>query len=994
MKRIVVWMITFILIFSGLKVSEAEMFVDSQNPVTECEEQTESDGEDELAADCEEQSDSEGEDEPTTENEAQESNKEEDVATEGEGQPEAETEEVPATEGEGHPELETEEKPAAECEERMTSTGEEEPAADCEEQPEPETEEKPVAECMAPTEADSEEVLAPDCEEENEQELEIDCEKYPALDSEGNVVIESDEHLEIDSEEEPTTDGEELTVVDEEEEPATSGEESAELDDQENLAPKCKRDVSNRSIGIPLDQVGKIGDIDFLELGLDTPGELDGFTQMTTNKGLKFSTREDNERTNYLYFGNVRNSRSVSSLEKEGSYVSDVPGEPKDDWSRPLPTMDTTLSSLGDKEHIQAQNFGIVTALAQNPNDKNGVVTYFYKEGIATAFNYPGNGLVIAQGYSIDGKAEFQSGDMPLLKLYKNEKTNELVAYAAVLTQNSMFKLLDGYVKIKMSPVKGIKGRINVNMKYLKLSSKYSYTNIGYSVHMDIAGRHDKSKMFSLGNHEGIYFYEKGMKDNLDYVLSFFRNGYENSPAEFKGKGYDPIGKPFDPNFYYAKLNSPGTREDPGEGNEYPAFMYHPGWALRWMPKKQGAGEIREENLQIAVTNQPDVAPEIHLDNDGEYTDNGYRVTGTWKDKDSNSVSLYYKVDGGELTKIGDYENTKLNTDVSWAYTIPIDKVEKGLDHDITVYIIDEDGQQSDIEINIRPALTIIEQVFNEDGTEIKDIPPGETLRYEILVDAGYISDDTGTYGEVITITQKYDTHLEEPTNLKVIDENGQEIDKATATYTASPNEIIVKLPTDLPRSTKVKVTYNAKVNEEAAEGESVIGQVTVSVKYSTGDAVNQTSNEVKVVIIGVLKFNSAPQVIGFGEKLTISSRDQTYPLIKVDTPLTVKDNRPLSRNPSWTMTAELERPLTKEGTDSTLDGLYYHYGRNVSHLTKDASVQIYKKDTTNREVVNISDTWKSDGDGLYLEVKAGTAKAGIYEGTIKWVLQDVQPNE
>jgi len=93
-------------------------------------------------------------------------------------------------------------------------------------------------------------------------------------------------------------------------------------------------------------------------------------------------------------------------------------------------------------------------------------------------------------------------------------------------------------------------------------------------------------------------------------------------------------------------------------------------------------------------------------------------------------------------------------------------------------------------------------------------------------------------------------------------------------------------------------------------------------------------------------------------------------------------------------MTAKLVQPLTGEKTGSTLESLYYRYDGNVSILTENASVPIYKKKTTNREVVDISNRWNPDGDGLCLEVLAGTAKADAYKGSISWVLQDVPMNE
>ncbi|WP_197229955.1 hypothetical protein [Lysinibacillus sphaericus] len=965
---------------------------DPTEPEIECEEQLESDGEENLTTECKEQLESENGEDPITEGKEQpETENGEAPTTEDNEKPGSENGEGPTTEGEQKPETENGEDPTTEGEEQSESGGGEDLANACESQSESESEENLAAEGEEKLESDGEEDLAMDCEEEEEPEtdekLEVDCEEEFYIEEE--LVIEEEEQLGSNNEEEPIIEGEE----------------PRDLDSEENSALKCKKfSPKSYPLGPPVSSVGPIGEIDFSKLDEDDPNELERFTQMETNKGVEFPVRDKSGRSEYLYFGDLNNTRSVNSLEDEESYIAYG-----DDWSRPLPTMDTTLASVVDRhkdgiKYIQAENFVIATALDQNPDLPDGIVTYYYNKGIASDPSWEGNGLVIAHGNSEDDNARFQSGHMPILKLFKNEETHELIAYAAVIVYYPLsgYKV-DGYVKIKMKPVGDIKGRINVSMKYWKLNSTWPVTNFAYSVHMDIGGRHEKSRLFSLGNNEGFYFYEKGMGDGTSYALTFFRDGFANPPAKFKGVSDNPNYKPFTQagkdgiyynSPYYNRLNSPGYPENDIDANTMYKFEPHPGWSLRWEPKAQGYGEVIEANLEVAVTDRPDAAPVLQLDNDGEYTDNGYRITGTWKDKDSDTVGLYYMIDSSEPKKVGDYKNENLNTDAPWELIIQNNEWEEGLDHEISVYVVDEVDLESNIEtIKLRPKLEITEQVFDEsDKKDPTEVAPGETLKYEISVDTGYIADDEGTYGQ-FTISQKYDPHLEPPTDLKIIDGSGYEM--GTVEYDEGTNTIEAKPYPNLPRSTKVKVTFNAKVAEDATEGEFVIGQAIAKGTYSTGDEFNQTSNELKTLISGVLKFVSAPEVIGFGEKLTISPRTKTYHLSQFDERLAVKDSRALLRNPSWKMTAKLVKPLTGgENKDSILDGLYYHYGGTVSTLTEDASALVYEKETTTREEINISNTWTPKGDGLYLEVPAGTAKVGGYEGTIQWTLQNVPLNE
>ena len=1038
-------MLVILLVFSELNVSVAEMSVaDPTEPEIECEEQLVTDSEENQSTQCEEQSEpgseensaTEGEEQPESEsdgNSATEGEEQsepedgEDLTTEGEEQSEPEDGKDLTTEGEEQPESENEENLANACESQSESDSKENPEIDCEEQKEPYGKENPEIECEEgfyleeelaiegeeQLESNNEKELAAEgeghLEPNNEKELAAEGEKQLESNNEEKLAAEGEEQLESNNEKELAAEGEEQLESNNEKELATEGEKQLESNDEEELAaegekqlgsndeeelaakgekqqaPKCKRAIL-QSEGMLLRDVGKIGDINFVDLGLDSPNELDGFTQMETNKGLPFTVKGENEREYYMYFGDINNARSKDSLGVGDSYINRY----YDDWNRPLPDKNTTLESLVSKKYVHANVFQVMLALGTKNDDHSSIMTYFYNGGRPST-NPLGSGLVIAHGPHPDARPFFQSQAMPMLKLFKNETKQELIAYAAVINGN----YLDGYIKIKMSAVNK-KGRINVSMKYLKLSAKYKFTNFAYSAHMDIGHRHTDSRMYSLGNDRGFYFNEhwKGKEDSLNirdgrnYVLYFFRDGYANHPTQFRPNDNEPSNYPFSSEFFPA-MSSSGIKDI------VPYTMYnytwHPGWALRWDPDELKPGSIREANLEVAVTEKLDIAPEIQLDNNHGYTDDGYRISGTWKDKEGDFAYLYYEVDGGAPNKAKMLFSLYPGEDNDWEYTIPMDQVKKGLDHDITVYVVDDDELESpNRKIKIRPTLTITNQVLDKDGKELKEIAPGETLRYEISVKSGYISEDKGTYGQFFRIIQEQGTQIEQSTDLKIIDGTGQEIKEAT--YIESPNGIVVMLPTDLPRSTEVKVTYNAKVKEDAAEGEVVKAQATASGQYSTGDGVSQTSNKVEIPIIGVLKFNSAPQEIDFGGELKISPRNKTYRPIKVDTPLTVKDSRPLSSNPSWTMTAKLDKQLTTE-TGSRLEGLQYRYRGNVSPLTEDASVQIYQKETKNSEVVNISDTWETSEDGLYLEVRAGTAKADAYAGVIKWELQNVPPN-
>ncbi|MFJ8103850.1 hypothetical protein [Lysinibacillus sp. NPDC096212] len=756
---------------------------------------------------------------------------------------------------------------------------------------------------------------------------------------------------------------------------------------------------TNLHTRMKISEVGKIGEIDFSML--DSPNELDGFTQMKINQGLKYKTKDPNYRDYYMYFGDIDSEkRYVSSLWDLSSYYKH-----NDDWNRPLPTMDNTLQQVVDSRFlasermfIMAQNFQMITALENScAYCAYSIVSYNYEKGRASNI-LSGTGVTIAHGDSADDTAKYQSTVMPLLKLFKNETTQELIGYGAVLNG----EYVDGFIKIKMSSVSA-KGRVNVSMKYLKLSDQHAFTNIAYSVHMDIVGQHKQSKMYSLGNYKGVFFQESGttMADKKPFYLYFYRSGYANNPVALKASNF-PTERPFDQDgSYYATLDSPGT-PDSSFGGLMGAYQEHPGWAMRWEPERLDPYRIKEANVEIGITSKLDVMPIIELDNDGKYTDDGdYHISGIWSATDSEKIDLYYKIDssdkinGSDAKLIREYKNTNPGSVTNWAYTIPRDQVKKGVDHNISVYVLDEDKKQSNIEmIKLRPTLTVTEQVFDEGGKEAEVVAPGETLSYSISVNPRYISDDKGKYDQV-KITQTYNTNLEPlaDKDIKVIDEDGNKVGTATFNESKKIIEASLNADADLVRSKKIYVTYNATVKEDAITG-TITGQATVSGKYSTKEEFKGTSNEVRTEIAAVLKFDSAPKVIDFGEKLVISPRTKKYYPIKLDMPLAVKDTRTLSSK--WTVMAKLAKPLigTKPG-GARLDGLRYRYGKKDSYLTEDISAEIYTKETTDgRRTVDISNTWSEDGDGLYLEVPAGKARADAFEGTITWMLQDVPTNE
>jgi hypothetical protein len=157
-------------------------------------------------------------------------------------------------------------------------------------------------------------------------------------------------------------------------------------------------------------------------------------------------------------------------------------------------------------------------------------------------------------------------------------------------------------------------------------------------------------------------------------------------------------------------------------------------------------------------------------------------------------------------------------------------------------------------------------------------------------------------------------------------------------------------------------------------------------------DTSNNESGASNLVVIytSSLEFISAPNAISFGENIKISPFDRCYGVSALDVKLAVQDTR-LSKV-TWRVTATLEAAFYNADKDHTLENaLVYITGGNETVLTNVTAV-IYQCLSMNNDTVNISDTWNDDS-GLLLKVRAGTARVGTYEGTIKWTLEDVPVN-
>lgn len=729
-------------------------------------------------------------------------------------------------------------------------------------------------------------------------------------------------------------------------------------------------DPENYSGGINIQNV-KVEDLDFSALDSDV-NEKDGYTRMTMNDPIFFETKEKN-REYYNVFGAADNQRTVLSLRNKT--VSE-----RDALFRSLPTDNTAVSLIRRGVTTPAINNHVMASLMPSVSGSNALISYTFEKGLATYGGWEVNfGQTYSQQSGSGGGVTKGTTELPLLKLYKNEK-GDILAYGVAIKATGSTRRIVGLVRLKVSRI-GSKDKQSVSLKFQRLNegtdeeAAWKYTNIFYSVHMDIAGRHMLSKMYSLGDNKGLYFKESKLRDGFDYYLSFSTKGFANAPSALVAS--DIPGSTALNTGLFKSFDAPGT-PDPGKDILFP-FTKHPAWAIRWEPKIQNANEIREATIQLDVKSSPPTAPNLEIEENG-YEEDQYIIKGLWEDEDSDDVTLYYQLNDEAPQKVGDYENPDKGKRQPFTIKLPAEKVKKGLDHDIQVYVVDDDELTSKIEtIQLRPTMRIQESIMDNKGKEITQATPGETIFYRIGVFPGYIEQDKGTF-TAGTIIQAYSPFLEAPEDMKVVDQEGNEVGKAV--YDVNLKQIKVVLHEGISRNKPISVTYQAKVKNNTPRGSIVKTSSKVNAAYSTDQKVEALSEDTELLVAGELKFESVPENFSFGTQL-INTKTELFPLQEYEPALTIKDTRGDSNR--WKLNVSISQTITGQKTGQELHGLLYLKGKHKQEI----SAVPQTIETGEEGLAKISQEWNEKDNGFFLEVPPGVAKSDRYQGEIQWELQD-----
>ncbi|MBC1944799.1 hypothetical protein HCA00_03460 [Listeria booriae] len=142
-------------------------------------------------------------------------------------------------------------------------------------------------------------------------------------------------------------------------------------------------------------------------------------------------------------------------------------------------------------------------------------------------------------------------------------------------------------------------------------------------------------------------------------------------------------------------------------------------------------------------------APKIKLTQSGEIIsvkqEESFQLKGTWSDRDSQSVSIYYQIDDNEpVLALSEQPNPMLGEENNFSIPIETDLIDSG-EHEIKVYAIDDDGAKSNIDKLTLRILGILKLTsLPEYNFGLYDIPSTNKLVFPVTPPKIELSDTRG----------------------------------------------------------------------------------------------------------------------------------------------------------------------------------------------------------------------------------------------------------
>lgn len=274
-------------------------------------------------------------------------------------------------------------------------------------------------------------------------------------------------------------------------------------------------------------------------------------------------------------------------------------------------------------------------------------------------------------------------------------------------------------------------------------------------------------------------------------------------------------------------------------------------------------------------------------------------------------------------------------------------------------------------------------------------VSQGDTLSYVLEVKSGMVYPDGKTADNYnnVSISISIDDKLTDISDIKVLDSKGNSI--GIGQYDVNAKQLKVTLTEAVKNTELIKVTYKAKVKDDAKTDEIVEAKATMKANYDVNGEISEiskNSNTVKITIAGGLKLVSRPETIDFG-KVVYQAKDMSVDNPTINDRLVVSDTRSNSAD-GWQLSATLEAPLTVPSGERLNGEVIYKVGNSELELSNQ-SQPIYVHSGNGQSTVDVTDTWgtTAQSDGLKLKFKStDELKTGQYSGKIRWTLMAGQP--
>lgn len=248
-----------------------------------------------------------------------------------------------------------------------------------------------------------------------------------------------------------------------------------------------------------------------------------------------------------------------------------------------------------------------------------------------------------------------------------------------------------------------------------------TYTNIGTTTFENAVmgssydtklGTNDKVPVYYIGNNKGIY-----INDSNGYRLEFRLNNIPNwSVGTFLQENARWIRDFFNEDkTSFSTLNSEGFETRNGSADSIALENVDSAIHLKTQPQTFAPGDTIEMSYDAGIL-LDDGKPVINLDDyksEFNLETKQIDISGSWRDSDSESVKIYYKIDEQDPILLGDYANMVSGETYNFSFSLDTTSLSTE-NHTIKIYGIDSDENISNIEEYILNYIDIGKLTFKE----------------------------------------------------------------------------------------------------------------------------------------------------------------------------------------------------------------------------------------------------------------------------------------